>query len=96
VLLFEKGLIFNRKQFFSPAATYLEDLSLDLAGLLFTMGKSSHTQLHTQPTKGAPPPGKTYLTIGQDLFSIEGYLRDQYNYSTVCISIFLITTKVVR
>jgi hypothetical protein len=44
------------------------------------MGMKSKAS-HTQPAKGAPPPGKTYLTIGQDLFSIEGYLRDQYNYS---------------
>jgi hypothetical protein len=43
------------------------------------MGKSNSS--HTQLAKGTPPAGKTYLTIGQDLFSIEGYLRDQYNYS---------------
>lgn len=28
-----------------------------------------------------PPPGKTYLTIGQDLFSIAEYLDSQYNVS---------------
>lgn len=28
-----------------------------------------------------PPPGKTYLTIGQDLFSIQEYVSSQYNAS---------------
>jgi len=28
-----------------------------------------------------PPPGKTYLTIGQDLFSINEYVIEQYNAS---------------
>lgn len=28
-----------------------------------------------------PLPGQTYLAIGQDLFSIEEYLREQYNAS---------------
>jgi hypothetical protein len=28
-----------------------------------------------------PTEGSTYLTIGQDLFSIEEYLREQYNAS---------------
>eukprot|EP00980_Cylindrotheca_fusiformis_P015584 scaffold4452_cov155-Cylindrotheca_fusiformis.AAC.7 len=28
-----------------------------------------------------PPPGKTYLTIGQDFFSIQEYLSAQYNAS---------------
>jgi len=28
-----------------------------------------------------PPKGRTFLTIGQDLFSVEAYVRDQYNYT---------------
>jgi hypothetical protein len=28
-----------------------------------------------------PEPGFTYLTIGQDLFSVAEYLREQYNAS---------------
>jgi hypothetical protein len=28
-----------------------------------------------------PPSGKTYLTIGQDFFSIQEYLLSQYNAS---------------
>ena len=28
-----------------------------------------------------PPAGQTYLVIGQDLFSVDNYLREQYNYS---------------
>jgi hypothetical protein len=28
-----------------------------------------------------PPPGKTYLTIGQDFFSIQEYVMSQYNAS---------------
>jgi hypothetical protein len=47
------------------------------------MGKSKSTVNHSfnRPAKCAAPPGKTYLTIGQDLFAIEGYLREQYNFS---------------
>jgi hypothetical protein len=28
-----------------------------------------------------PPPNSTYLAIGQDLFSIDEYVKSQYNYS---------------
>jgi hypothetical protein len=32
-------------------------------------------------TKCVPPAGKVYLTIGQDLFAVQAYLREQYNAS---------------
>ncbi|CAJ1961557.1 unnamed protein product [Cylindrotheca closterium] len=46
------------------------------------MKKSKPKQPLWQPdTSCRPPPGKTYLTIGQDFFSIEEYLLSQYNAS---------------
>jgi hypothetical protein len=51
---------------------------------LRTMAKShkmKRTAVMALANNCEPPAKKTYLTIGQDLFAIEGYLREQYNYS---------------
>lgn len=34
-----------------------------------------------KPKSSTPPQGKTYLTIGQDFFSIQEYVLSQYNAS---------------
>ena len=46
-----------------------------------TMTTTTTTRRNTANMECRPPYGKTYLTIGQDLFSIQEYLDSQYNAS---------------
>ena len=45
------------------------------------MGMRSKSKASSRSHTCAPPAGQTYLCIGQDLFSIDNYVREQYNYS---------------
>ena len=50
-------------------------------GYYYEDDDDSYGHKKRKPNPCLPPEGKTYLTIGQDLFSVQEYLEEQYNAS---------------